>query len=222
MVLVIVTTIYVYVTKRILDETRKQSTLSYNPVLGVKLESVHVGQVFGPQRRQMGAEFTLLNIGNAPAVNILCDAEVVLKYSNIDKETEIPSRHEPTVIPFIQPGEAVKDFNYPNFGNTCVTHVLDDFRECSRLNKLRLEKDPTQEAYHATKLRIYAYYRNTLNQYFESIYEVQMGCDEIPQHDEIKELHLYPDPHFHSGPTTKKEMDERISLRNSKRNLCGW
>jgi len=226
LVLVIITGIYVYLTKRILDSTIRQSKLVSNPVVGIRLGHMWIFEVYGPSRRNLSIGLNLTNVGNAPAIEVLVDAEIILQYSNIQGEKVIPGRFEPSSIPFIRPGEEItEDSRYnPNFGNTCIRHLLDDFRECHRLNMHRIETDPAKEPYNASMLRVCVYYRNNLGQYFESTYETYLHLGQIPEDDEATELaEIYvPTPKFYAGPISKKEMGNDISSRNSKRDLCGW
>jgi len=230
-VLVIITGIYVYLTKKILDSTVRQSKLFSNPVIGIRLGHMRISKVYGPSRRNLGIGLVLTNVGNAPAIEVLVDAEIILQYSNIRGEKVIPARFEPSSIPFIRPGEEIPEdsIHNPNFGNTCITHLLDDFRECNRLNIHRIETDPTKEPYNASRLRVCVYYRNNLGQYFESSYETYLHIGEIPEEkipedDETAELpQIYvPRPKFHAGPISKEKMYKDIPFRNSKRDLCGW
>ena len=230
-VLVIITGIYVYLTKRILDSTVRQSKLVSNPVIGIRLGHMEISKVYGPSRRNLSIGLDLTNLGNAPAIEVLVDAEIILQYSNIRGEKVIPARFEPSSIPFIRPGEEIlEDSSHdPNFGNTCITHLIDDFRECNRLNIHRIETDPTKESYNASRLRVCVYYRNNIGQYFESSYETYLHIGKtpegkIPEDDETAELsQIYvPRPKFHAGPISKEKMDKDISFRNSKRDLCGW
>ena len=224
-ILVIITGVYVFLTKKILDLTVRQVVLAPNPVVGIHLRGMEIGKVFGPSRRLMNIGLTLVNVGNAPAIEVLIDAEIILRYSSIRGEKAIPSRFEPFSIAFIRPGEEIEGnpYIYPEFGNTCVTHLLDDFREESRLNIHRIETDPSQEPYTASMLKIYVYYRNNLGQYFESTVEAHLDLEEIPGDNETAELsiHYLPRPKFCAYPTSKEEIDKSISSRNNKRNLCG-
>jgi len=224
-VLLVLNGVYIYLTKKTLDATIRQSNLAYNPVIGIRLGEMYIGKTFGPSRRNMNVGLYLTNVGNAPAIDVLVDAEIILEYSSINGEKRIPARFEPARIPFIGVGEEVDDYSiYPNFGNICITHILDDFRERSRLNTLRIETDPTREPYTATRLKIYVYYRNSIGQYFESTYETHLDLDKIPKENEAAEIHqIYiPRPKFYVGPISKEKMDKEISERNAKRDLCGW
>ena len=182
MVLVIITGIYVYITKRMLDFTVRQSKLVSNPVIGIRLGHMGISIVYGPSRRNLCIYLNLPNVGNEPAIEVLVDAEIILQYSNIQGEKVIPTRFEPSSISFIRPGEEILEYpsHNPGFGNTCITHLLDDFRECHRLNIHRIETNPTKEAYNASRLRVYVYYRNNLGQYFESTYETYLHIAHIP------------------------------------------
>jgi hypothetical protein len=44
----------------------------------------------------------ITNVGNAPAIEVLIDAEIELRYSSINNEKRIPARHAPDMIPYIQ------------------------------------------------------------------------------------------------------------------------
>jgi len=220
-----------------MDISIRQSNLASNPVIGIELGNMGIGKVFGPSRRNMGVQLNLTNVGNAPAIEVLVDAEVEYQYANIKGEKIIPARHEPDSIPFIRPGEELSEENRhaPNFGNDCIIHLFDDARENNRLNIRRIETE-SGEDYPSSILRIFVYYRNNLGHYFESIYETQFDggdpirklgepLDFIPPADvetcELKQLFI-PRPIFHSGPIKKEKMEKDMAFRDSKRNLCGW
>jgi len=226
--LVLVTIVYVFLTKKILDSTIKHSKLILNPVIGIKVGKIAIGEEFGPKRRNMDADIELINIGNAPAIEILVDAEIILEHVKIEGERTIPGRFEPKMIPFIRPEEkALSDTAC--FGNTLINHLVEDFYECSRLNIHRIETDPTEEPFDASKLRIIVYYRNSIGQYFESRFETYLILIERPgtkilrpkETAELIQVNI-PRQIFHAGPIEKKQMDLHINIRNKKRDLCGW
>ncbi|GAG59067.1 unnamed protein product [marine sediment metagenome] len=103
-ILVIITGVYVYFTKRILDSSIRQLNLLPNPVIGIRIEHMTVGKVFGPSRRNFSIGLSLTNVSNAPAIEVLIDAELTLQYSNIKGEKVIPVRFEPNSVPFIRQG----------------------------------------------------------------------------------------------------------------------
>lgn len=85
-ILVFVTAWYAYLTKKILGVSETQSKLSLNPVLGLKIKEIEISEVFGPERRQIGIAMEITNVGNAPAIEVLIDAEIELRYSSINNE----------------------------------------------------------------------------------------------------------------------------------------
>jgi len=230
--LIAVTSIYVYLTHKILNTTIRQSNLASNPVISIRLGKMSISKVWGKGRRSLSIGLNLANIGNAPAIDILVDGEIILQHSDIKGEMIIPARFEPIDIPFIRCGEDLPDeqgHNSLSFGNKCITHLLDDFRECYRLNLHRIETDPTREHHTASMLRVCIYYQNNLGQFFESIYETYLHIGEkphgnIPKNDEsgtLSQIYL-PRPKFSAGPILSDEVNKRIAERNSKRHLCGW
>lgn len=227
--LVSVTAWYAWLTRRILLATERQSKLNLDPVIGFEIEGISISEVFGPNRRNMSVGLKLTNVGNAPAIEVLVDAEIELRYSNIDGEKVIPARFEPDMIPFLRPGET-NDKAHPGFGNKLITHFFDDVRESSRLNIHRIETDPTQESYRTSILRLFAYYRNSLGQDFRSFYQIEIGVfspigkDPIPKEDARGEVSMIyiPRPKFHAEPIDTSEKECEISGRNSKRKYSGW
>lgn len=227
--LVSVTSYYAFLTRRILLATERQSKLSLDPVIGFEIDSIRISEIFGPKRRNMSVGLKITNVGNAPAIEVLVDAEIELRYSNISGEKIIPARFEPDMISFLRPGET-SDKTHPGFGNKLITHFFDDVRESSRLNMHRIETDPTQESHKTSTLRLYAYYRNSLGQDFRSFYQIEIGMfsqigeDPIPKDDTGGEVSLFyiPRPKFHAEPIEKFIMEKEIHDRNTKRKYSGW
>jgi hypothetical protein len=227
--LIALTGFYVYWTRGILNATANQSRLALNPVIGISSKSITISSTFGPQRRNMSVELELTNVGNAPAIELLVDAEVILGYSEIDGHTTVPARYEPDMIPFLQSGQSTK-LASPNFGNVLVLHFFDDVREQGRLNLHRIRTRPTEEAYRASRLRIVAYYRNSLGQHFKGSYEVDItiwkmnGEEPIPADTEAAEVTMtyVPRPVFHAEPIDASLSGTEISRRNAIRSICGW
>ncbi|HLW39439.1 MAG TPA: hypothetical protein VKX31_03540, partial [Brumimicrobium sp.] len=212
-------------------ETVKQSKLTYNPVIGIKIKSIGISKVFGKGRRNLNVDLELINVGNAPAIEVQIDSEIIYTHSEIKGEKSIPARFEPSMVSFLRTGDELKeDFKYsPSFGNACITHLFDDFRESHRLNVHRIETDPSRESYNASRIRVIVYYKNNVGQYFESVYEsyLHLGADietVFPKDNEsgtLTELNV-PRAKFHSGPIDKEKMEKEIANRNNKRDLCGW
>lgn len=228
-ILVAITAFYAHLTRGILSATVNQSRLSLSPVIGIKINEISISEVFGPGRRNMSVALEITNVGNAPAIEVLIDAEIELRYSKIDNENTIPARYDPYVIPFIQPGEFSTEAN-PNFGNTLVTHFFDDIQESVRLNMHRIETDPSRSPYKTSRLHIFVYYRNSLGQFFKSNYSTEIGIfsrigtDPIPKDDQpgkVNQIFL-PRPVFHAGLDSKISFEKELGERARKRKLSGW
>ncbi|MGZ8153026.1 MAG: hypothetical protein ACXW0Q_10015 [Methylovulum sp.] len=231
LLLVALTAFYAYWTKGILSATANQARLSLSPVIGIVVKSITIGEVFGPKRRNMNVEIELSNVGNAPAIELLVDAEVTLRHSSVKGKKVIPARFEPSMISFLRQGEQISERGVSLcFGNTFITHFFDDVREAHRLNLHRIETDPTQESFNTSRLRVIAYYRNSLGQQFRSYYEVEIcfwhlnGTKPFPADNETCEVDMsnIPRPVFHAEPIAASDVDLEIRSRNAKRELSGW
>ena len=122
--------------------------------------------------------------------------------------------------------------------------MIFDFLQENLLNKERIQNNPSQEAFNSTKLHIYVYYKNHLNQYFMSIYETNLHpwsangilipgfaptmapSDTSPtlpndQRIELRELGI-PRAKFVVTPIDEEKMNNDIKKRDEIRNLCGW
>ena len=75
-ILVSITAYYAHLTNGILKATANQSRLSLSPVVGIKVTDIHVSGVFGPDRRNLSVSLELTNVGNAPAIEVLVDADI--------------------------------------------------------------------------------------------------------------------------------------------------
>lgn len=231
LVLVALTGFYAYWTKGILAATANQSRLNLNPVIGITVKGISISEVFGPKRRNMSVEVELSNVGNAPAIEVLVDSEIELRYSLVNGEKAIPARFEPFMIPFVKPGDQIAGPGVsPSYGNKFITHFFDDARESHRLNLHRIETDPTQESFKTSRLRVMAYYRNSLGQHFRSHYEIEIGFwrtngeKGIPDDNETCEVDMsyVPRPAFHAEPADENAIAKEIENRNAKRKLSGW
>jgi hypothetical protein len=176
----------------------------------------------------MSVLLELVNVGNAPAVEVLVDAELTLRYSEIQGNRVIPARFEPDVIPFIKPGETNLHCA-PSFGNKAIIYFFDDVRESFRLNMQRIKSDATKDSFPASRLKIICYYNNSLSQRFRSYYETEIdlfGQDDkspIPDDKVVQVTMIYiPRPVYHATPITDEEMKSELAIRNELRIYSGW
>jgi hypothetical protein len=226
LLLLITTAIYVYFTKKIVDAAIRQVNLIHNPVIGIRLGPMTIGKIYQNFRRSLSIRISLSNIGNAPAIKLLVDGELIFRYTEIKGSNEIPARFEPRFISYMQPGEELREgMAYSlSFGNDCIRYLFDDLRECHCLNMERIKTNPSRYPYPSARLITYVYYQNNLGQYFKSIYKTNLNLKEIPKEDESAEVKetYYPSPEFISSPVSLDEIEKNISLRNSRRFLSGW
>lgn len=231
LVLVALTAFYAYWTKGILAATASQVRLNLSPVIGISIKKISISPIFGPKRRNMNVEIELSNVGNAPAIEVLVDSEIELRYSSVNGDRVIPARFDPAMIPFLKSGDSIAGPGVsPGYGNTLITHFFDDARESHRLNLHRIETDPTQESFKTSRLRVFAYYRNSLGQHFRSRYEIEIalwrrnGEKLIPEENETCEVDMsyIPRPTFHAEVTNGDATANEIESRSLKRELSGW
>jgi hypothetical protein len=228
-VLVIINAVYLRRTRKAVELAVQISSLAYNPVVGIRLGKILLSKEFSRSRRQLTVDLDLINVGNAPALEVSVDAGIILHYSDIEEEKVIPARHQLGSIPFIRPGEELLDDprNSPNFGNTLISCLLADFEEINRLGRLRTEAGTEEEVDDAPKLKIWVYYKNLAGQYFESVYETSLSlghADRTPKGNDAAEIFQMPIPRpkFYASPISKRKLDKELSERDNKRDLCGW
>lgn len=242
-ILVFVTGVYVYLTKKILDSTKKEIELSYSPVIGIEIQDMKIGPMWGENRRELSVNLNLVNLGNAPAIRVWVDSEIILKFTDIRGEKIIPARFEPVQIPFIRQGDAINNRNISQFfGNTCVSKLIFDFLQEDLKNRERLQNNPSQEPIHSSRLKVFVYYKNHLDQFFMSIYETTImpstaDGEPIPgfmptslplRPAVIQDNHSitvierrYPTPRFLVKPIESAKLVKEMATRDKKRGLCG-
>jgi hypothetical protein len=237
LILVIITSYYAIITHKLLKVTRNSQNITLNPVIGIQIKEIIIGKEWGSKRRNLNVVLELTNVGNAPAIEVVIDSEIELRYTNIQNENIIPSRFEPEIIPFIKQDETKCDINM-SFGNKFILHFFNDVRESHRLNIHRIEADTNEDVFKTSRLFVNAYYRNSIGQYYFSRFEIEIGIidivdsrdekaltrDPIPASYEEKKVSMifHPRPIFHAGLITKNEIDNNMKMNNRKRKLCGW
>lgn len=201
-ILAIITIISVYYAKRTVQVAKKQLKLSANPVIGIEVKDIRIGEVFAKKykRRNMWVELEIANIGNDPAIQILVDGEIELQYANIDGETTIPSRFPPSQKSFLMSENKYSDIDiHLDFGNMFIKKFFESHRIMMDLNKKRIENTPWEDPYQTAKLNVYAYYSNNIGQYFRSEYSIFINLEgNIPKNNESAKIkkYTYQGQHF--------------------------
>ena len=224
--MIIVTIVYAVFTRHLVKITRQSFQCQLAPLIGIEIKKIVVGPPFGPKRRQMSVVLSLSNVGNAPAINVLIDSEFDFRYSKISGSSTIPQRFEPTAVAFIPQGRTVSGRQIDqSYGNNFVSSLLDEAREAHRLNAHRIATNPSQEPYKMSRLKVFAYYRNAVGQYFKSCYSCEVFINNSKDIDKERfdlSIIYIPHPEFYAIPIKESEMLKELAERNSRRELCGW
>lgn len=233
--LVVFTARYVRLTGELLKNAQKQALLLANPVLGIRVQKIFIGENFGPDRQNMGVEYELANLSDVPAIAVTIDGEIILRFIDIKGRKNIPQRFEPESIEYLRAGEIVsadKRRSNLSFGNLAARATLDELLEKERLNFERIEKDATQDVVRGPRLRLVVRYSNNLGQQFRTEWEADLGVWnkdvgggwKIPDRREnIEVTPMYiPRPLFTAGPESESEASADLERMNANRKHSGW
>lgn len=232
-VLAFFTAKYVKLSRNLLEHSIHQARLTSNPVIGIRIQRIFVGEFFGKQRQNLSIDYELTNLSDAPAISVTIDAEIILKYVAINEEHKIPQRFDPEFLEFLKPGESVSTQNVRialSFGNSAAKATLDDLLEAEKLNFERIKSDPSRESHRGPRLRLVVRYSNNLGQRFKTEWEVDLGVWndsggwKMPDRREnIEILYVYvPRPSTRATPESETEMTSDVKRMSNKRNLSGW
>jgi len=236
---------YTNITKAIYEETAKQSRLQYSPVLGIDIATAGISPVFGDGRRNLGVKLRINNVGNSAAIEVLVDAAVILQFAKIEGYDigVAVSRFHPACIPFIEAGHVVDEKDERlfgiNFGNRCIDALVDDINKCwdtERWKEVLKEAQRGERPFarnwmeafemlaQPPRLRIVAYYRNHLEQYFKSAFETTIDLPKELEETEPYDVRLMPIPRpsFHAEPITKERMTIELEAHEAIRDIGGW
>jgi hypothetical protein len=221
--MVIVTIVYVMVTKKILESSKQQMSLMQNPIIGITIDDMGIMNDDSRNLHCFSVEFTLVNLGTSPALQIYWDVEIKLKYSGINGENVIPQSDGPAFYPFLIANATTKDDCGISHYGTFLRYLTQNFQKQYESNMERL-KSAQEPEYDAVSLRVHVYYKNNLNQHFKSYFETDI-VNESPlisnefydsQNIKITPIDL-PQQKFSAIFITEKEKENEISSRNSKR-----
>lgn len=228
-VLVIVTSYYAFLTKKILEKNDEMTLINLNPSLGVKIVEIVISPLWGEGRRSLTSGLEITNIGNSTATDILLDGEIELSAAKFGETQVIPMRFEPFCINFLPANQTVDD-QCLDFGHLAVEAFIQNEVEIHKQNVKRIELRPEWSSIKGGKLRIFLYYRNTMNKFFKTTFESHISLDhmglEIPEikgDSEYKVIPIFiPRPKMINQTTTLDEIESEIEHRNEKRDLSGW
>jgi hypothetical protein len=222
LILVIITAVYVKFTQSMMDSAKAQFISQQNPVIGIKVNDMYLGCI-SESYLQFNIDFTLTNLGNAPALEVLIDSEIKSNFFHFKGENVIPSRWVST-IPFIRVGEELYSDpqvkNAPFFSqsfNSDVFEIMDKgFKKEQKLNQKRIEKNHEPE-YRSNIFLIDVYCKNSFNHFFKSHFETYLILGEkFPDYIEVKP-YFEPAQKFYSRPISEDDFKEETASRKLKR-----
>lgn len=222
LILVLVTAIYVKFTQSMMESAKAQFISQQNPVIGIKIDNMFL--VCNPDcDPQFNIDFTLINLGNAPALEVLIDSEIKLNLSDIKGENVIPSRWVST-IPYIRVGEELYSdpelAGAPVFSqsfNSEVSKAMEkSFKKEQISNQKRIEKNYEPE-YNSSIFSIDVYCKNSFNHFFKSHFETHLFLGEnCPEYIEVKPF-FEPNQIFYSKSIYEDDFKKEMSLRKMRR-----
>ncbi len=200
------------------------------------MTKMYITKPQGEYIRDFGTQLMLINLGNAPAIEINVDGEIVLQHFAVGDCSDLPSRFWSQMIPFLRPDEAAtegegKHFS-PIFGFPCIVAMYEDWKRCFDEARWKPAMEEVKEVEELNiwqrfnmvvkqpVLRIVVYYRNHLEQYFKSTLEVPLYLQEELTDEplEIREAGV-PSTVFHAGPIDKDKMIDEMKDREKRRRL---
>ena len=234
-VLALLTIILTYQTVRL---SSKGVSGQVRPAIAISIKSLKMGSKFNDGKRQSFSVLVeLKNIGNAAAIFVSADSEIVLKYKTVSGGTTIPQRFPPEILSTLSVNEHFPiDFS---FGNLACAALLADCREQDRLNRKRIEENPTQEPHGGPRIRVTVHYRDLHNDELVSRFECRFGPyrseDDgagnthfagwgTPDEDEDIEFSLLRDNEmkFSVRSISKVQLKKEIEAREARRKFSGW
>ncbi len=233
-VLAVLTFVYVFFTKKTLSETIKQSKLSLVPIIGVSITN----SVILKSNNFLSIDIELANLGTAAALDIVVDSEIQLKYSEISGRKVIPMKNRVLIRQFIRPNYYIKDkkdkygttveYGFNLFYTKDLVEALNkDFNELVFLDSKAGYNTftPILSPFHTTKLIIYVYYKNSLDQYFYSRYETEIAYAISDINSETQAVFHSRERNkssFNTSTINKADIGKEIKKRDELRELFPW
>ena len=212
LVTAITTIIYVVFTHHQMKATQESVKLmqiemkqARQPCIAVSINRVYSGKAIPSNgRRQMPVEFTIENIGDAPALSVFSISHLELQnVFNKDGNKNVEMFSGPLLTPFLRAGEsAEEDLHYEN---KQIDLMFTDLAATMDKNWERIKNNPYQPSFHGTEIIIQVYYKNLNDQWFESRLkqEIAWGYDNYTKNKTKHNLNEFTFP-----PRVVKNEDE--------------
>jgi hypothetical protein len=239
-----ITAAYVLIMRELLESERRRDLLSFSPFIGIKVDLLEL------EPKYIQLRVLLNNGGNAPAIDVVADAEIELKYSRLQGEQVVPSHFRPRHVPFLTNGAEEESVEFC-FGGEAVKSLIQDVARCQ--DHKAHEPDMTdmpdgiwqrvERVILRPRIKVFVYCRNHLGQYFRSVYVAPVTIDDVSvkgvklvSDDELADpcrllaghsICIWNNPplldeEYNSEPVEKCDIDSELQVRDSNRDIGGF
>ena len=172
---VIVTIIYVVFThkqmkaaQKSVDIMKTEFKMAKQPCLIISLDKVDSDKALPNGRRQMHVNFSINNIGDAPALSVFCISYMLLQHTTTKEGNSVVHMFSgPYYTEAIKAGDTTEKDSI-HYENREITYMFDDLSSALAKNWKRIHDNPYQHHHRGTNLVLCCYYRNINGQWFES------------------------------------------------------
>lgn len=177
LILVVITLLYVILTyfqvktskdsvnisHQFLEQAEKQMKHSKVPMLVVEVDKTYGSPYFGEERRQLGINIKIRNIGDGPAIQTHVRMKLIYKYVEFNYYEEL---FEHTFVGNIGIGEEREaDLHFETMK---IEKMLEDLSISYAKNTFRVKNNPSKKAYAKPEISIEVIYSNFYGQFFKS------------------------------------------------------
>lgn len=150
-----------------IDLMRKQMALDKQPCIIPEIIGASSAPVLSNGRRFLDIDINLQNTGSFSAISVITIGYFKLQQIKTKEDSNTVNMFgTPFYLPQIMLGSSNKAHIY--FENKEIKYLIKDLTTVHYKNSERIQKDPTQNYFRGTLLIIKTYYRNILDQWFES------------------------------------------------------
>lgn len=211
----------ILLTMKMLNNSITQTKLMRNPMISIEFGRAYLDKYKDSNSKlkwKLGLLFNCLNAGNGPAIEVFTESEIELQYTDINGLKNIPSIgvYNTSIIKINENSMAF--WNKTKFSTVSLEKIREDIIK-GREKDGDMAKPPI--------VRIYVYYKDTLNQYFRSVYPTCIDFSSLtimPDASEVTDSSYYFNQidtthSFSYEQITKKEMLAQMERRKKDRDL---
>lgn len=185
----------------------KDLILGRQPCIVPSITKINSNAALSNGRRQMPVFVNLNNIGDAPALSVYCIGYLVLHHTKLsDGSTIVDMFTGPYYLPSVKINEDCDA--HIHFENRQIDLLFADLEVSMEKNWERIEKNPSKHHFRGTDIVLVVFYKNMLNQWFESklTREIVWAKDKIERIPKDGNLNKYTYPPQKITSTTSFEL----------------